>query len=431
MAAGFVAEGAPLVRVLAEEDVYTLEPPNNGAGPLWCYGCSVVVRNGDDVYASQMETGEGVPRLCNTRWLLLKRGAEGWNTIAEAEGYRQREPCPVGINRDNTLFLYVNDSITPAGTEYGPCVPNIRAYALNGADYPVRKFDPVWDRETYFTDHSYRGFAVDADANELLMLNIDAKTSIQHWSRLDGDGKTIGNGAITFPIRSCYPQVALDKGSGHVLAISDIVEPVAEWREYKFEQTQRKWDYVFRILYYAWSPDLATNDFSEPIAIADVDNTGGAISNQDLWIAPNGDAYVLYTQREVQSALLRDKFFPDKSIINALHLAVVREGAVVERRTLIEGTDKMQPGHARLHETPNGAVYAVISVSGNPSGNYLLRVYPEDPGHTLTPIPLEYAFGSYCLASVRAGNAPSNTIDIFGHRGSGRTLSYAQVAIGN
>lgn len=82
------------VRVEVEEDVYTFTPPNNGSGPLWSAGCTQIARMGDDVCISEMETGEGVPRLCNTRWRLLRRAANGWERVAQPDGYRQREPCP-------------------------------------------------------------------------------------------------------------------------------------------------------------------------------------------------------------------------------------------------------------------------------------------------------------------------------------------------
>lgn len=49
------------VKVEVEEDITTCLPPNNGAGPFWCYGSPLIVRIGDDVFVSAMETGENVP----------------------------------------------------------------------------------------------------------------------------------------------------------------------------------------------------------------------------------------------------------------------------------------------------------------------------------------------------------------------------------
>jgi hypothetical protein len=417
---------------MVEEDVYTLVSPSNGAGPLWCYGCTQIVRVGEDVIVSQMETGEDVPLLCNTRWRLLRREADGWQAFAEAEGYRQREPCPVGLTSENDLFLYVNDSLTEPGTHYQDCEPHLLRFGLDAPTDAPRKLSPQWSGTPYYTDHSYRGFGVDAERDELLLLNIDAKTSVQHWAHLTAEGETLGNGGITFPIRACYPQVALKNRSAHVMAIGDIVEPVDAWRTYKFEQTQRKWDYVFRILYYTYTPKIGEQGFSEPIEIANVDDSAGAISNQDLWIAPDGTAYVLYREQEIQTAMMRDKFFPDKpdsALRPSLLLAVVRNGEVVERRALIAGTLELAPGHARFHESTDGTLYVVVNVSGSEAGNKLLQVYPKPDEGTLVSIPLKNAFGSFCVASVRAGCKPSDTLDIFGHTTSGTTLSYAQIRL--
>ena len=56
-----------------EEIVTRYTPANNGAGPMWCYGSTVIARQGNDVYLSAIETGKDVPLLCNTRWQLRYR----------------------------------------------------------------------------------------------------------------------------------------------------------------------------------------------------------------------------------------------------------------------------------------------------------------------------------------------------------------------
>lgn len=433
------AWGEPLqVEVKAEDSVYTYVPPNNGSGPLWSYGCTQIARLGDEVFVSEMETGEGVPPLSNTRWRLLHRTESGWRMVAEADGYHQREPCPLAVLSKSDLFLNVNDSTQSAGTKYGPCEPKLLKFHVNDMDkglqplvsgsFPRETILPSWDGQPYYTDHSYRGFAADRSRGQLLMLNIDAKTSIQHACLLSSEGKTLANASVTFPIRACYPQAALGKGAAYVLAIGDIVEPIKEWREYKFEQTKREWDYVFRILYFTWSPEIEKQGFAAPIEIANVDKTAGYISNQDLWISPDGEAYIMYTECEVQGALLRDKFFAGKSLIPSLHLAVVKDGAIASRRTLIAGTEAVQPGCARFHVAENGTVYAVLYVSGPEAGNKLMRIYPPIDNPPLIPIPLKKPISGYCLASVRAGNAPSDLIDIHGPT-EGNTMAYAQVII--
>ena len=48
-----------------EEVVYAVEPANNGAGPLWCFGSTWVVRVGDDVFVSGLETLKDAKPLHN------------------------------------------------------------------------------------------------------------------------------------------------------------------------------------------------------------------------------------------------------------------------------------------------------------------------------------------------------------------------------
>jgi hypothetical protein len=361
----------------------------------------------------------------------LRRRNDGWGVVAEAEGYHQREPCPLGISED-ALFMNVNDSLTEPGTNYKPCQPYLLRFGLSGGmSHPPTPIMPKWDGVPYFTDHSYRGFALDRSRGEVLMLNVDNRTTIDHaWCYLSAAGETIASGSVHFPFRGCYSQAALREGAAWVMAISDIVEPVEEWRKYKHEKTGRDWDYVFRILYFTWSHDLREAGLVTPIEIANVDETGGHIGNQDLWVSADGRAYLMYTEREVQSALLRDRFFPARSVLDSLNLAVVEDGEVVERHTLVEGTPERSVSRARFHETPDGKVYAVLYVSGKEIRNELMQIYPEIRPAETVPLPLERPFTSFCLASVRAGNAPSNVIDIFGHSRDSQTLSYAEVRIG-
>ncbi|GMU91205.1 MAG: hypothetical protein AMXMBFR4_02630 [Candidatus Hydrogenedentota bacterium] len=424
-----LACAAPDVRVIIEEDIYTYESPNNGSGPLWSFGCTAIARIGERVFVSQMETGKDIPPLCNTRWRLLERTENGWTLRAEADGFRQREPAVLATDARKTLYLNVNDSIMPPGTQYGACEPHILAFDVDRGPFSPRKLSPQWTGTPTFTDHSYRGYAADPAASQLLMFNIDAETSVQHWCLLSMEGEPLKHGGVAFPIRSCYPQVSLKNGRAGILAIGDIVEPNEEWRAYKFEQTQRKWDYVFRVLYFSSTPDIAAQDFGPPIEIANVDATGGHITNQDLWIAPDGAAHIMYTEREVASPLMRDKFFPGKSTTNSLMLAVVRQGVVAERRLLIPGSEDEQPGHARFHLMPDGTVYALVYISGKQPRNVLMRIHPDLDVTDPVPVPLQTPLSSYLLATERAGNAPSTTIDALGAGRSDNSIAYVQIRL--
>src|SRR5437016_5338110 len=65
----------PVVEV--EEEVYQYEPANNGAGPLWCGGSTCLVRIGNEIFASGLETLKDRKPLNNCRWLLFKREENG------------------------------------------------------------------------------------------------------------------------------------------------------------------------------------------------------------------------------------------------------------------------------------------------------------------------------------------------------------------
>jgi len=238
---------------IREQIVTAYAPANNGAGPMWCYGSPLVVRRDDDVYISIIETGENVPPLCNTRWQLWRREGGAFRIVAHPGEFRQREPCPIATTGLNgPIFLSANPSTQPPGTQYGLCRPTV--WRIDDSEGAVSKSaeDPNWAPGTYFTDHSYRGFAADVARGELLLVNIHARTSAQFVSHRTSDGQWHARGKIEFPIRAAYPQLALRDGAAHVLAIGDIVEPNPQWRELKRKHLKREWDYVFRLKSTAW-----------------------------------------------------------------------------------------------------------------------------------------------------------------------------------
>jgi hypothetical protein len=291
------------MRVITEETIATCEPPNNGSGPLWCYLAPLLTRTGTDVYASIMETGADVPPLCNTRpRLYRKRGTERCQLVWAPPAFREREPCPLVTLGQGRLFLSVNTSVMPPGTYYGKCKPALLEFSRNTLSTP-KEHTPPFPQTATFTDHSYRGIAADSQRDEILLLHIDAQTSEYHYALRKHDGSWDPPGVLAFPIRACYPQVALRHRVAHVLAIGDIYEPVEEWRRYKRERTQREWDYVFRQLFYTWTPHVPSEPFRPPLEIDNVDTTGGHIMNLDLWLDKRGVAHLLYLRQQTTSLL--------------------------------------------------------------------------------------------------------------------------------
>jgi hypothetical protein len=432
-----LSQSATVVEV--EEDVTTCAPPGNGAGPFWCYGAPLIVRLGKSVFLSAMETGEDIPPLCNTRWRIFRRHDQGkWEMVQSAEKFNQREPCPIVCFSGGKLFLSVNPSTRPPGTKYGPCDPHLLEFSAAEPEKPGIPDHAQWDEDTVFTDHSYRGVAADGQRGEILLLNIHARTGEQFWSFRDADCRWSRHGRVKFPIRSCYPQVALKNRAGHILAIGDIVEPIEEWRTYKFEKTGSSWDYVFRRLFYTYTPDITKTDFSDPIEVDNLDDTAGAIRNLDLWIDDDGAAHILYLKRTVQSALMRDRFFPDVPLNTSLEYVVMRDGQIAKRTTLLkggEGASTETPGNARFHVTSDGKLLVIYYCSGRDadgnalSENRLLPVFPET-GSVAVVLNLREPFTTFFTAIERGGSAPSDIIDLFGSGRNSQALRYARINIG-
>ena len=158
----------PIVEV--EEDVYRYEPANNGAGPMWCSGSTCLVRIGDDVFASGLETLAQHKPLNNCRWMLFQRGAGGWELQQADPNGRTREPCPLVAFPDGRLFLSANPTLTPPDQHGGPARPEILQFDSARPKEPFQTLLPQWDGEPAFTEHSYRSFAADGARGELILL---------------------------------------------------------------------------------------------------------------------------------------------------------------------------------------------------------------------------------------------------------------------
>lgn len=415
------------VTVEIEETVCTVGNPNNGAGALWCYGAPLVTRIGEDVFVSAMEVGEGIQPLCNTRPRIFMRDEDEWRLVWRPDEFLEREPCPIVCFQDGQFILSVNPLIDATESRRGACNPHLLKFSASNLKTPPQVIQPKWVDDTTFTEHSYRGIAADGARGEILLLNIDAKTGEQCWSFCDAGGNWVNCGRIRFPIRACYPQVELRHRAAHVLAIGDIVEPIEERRRYKHEQTKRDWDYVFRRLFYTWTPDAATTDFVAPIEVENLDETGGHISNLDLWVDAKGDAHLLYIKQPV-TPLLRDGFFPNLHLTKSLEYCIIRRGEIVSRNTLLVGGEDITgdtPNYARFHATPDGSLFAVYTCSS--SGMKIRQIAPQ----IAEPIKLELQqpFHTFFTASERGGSKPSNVIDLFGVTSEPGKLRYARVRL--
>jgi len=423
--------------VEAEEVVTRYAPANNGAGPLWCYGSPLIVRLGESVFVSTIETGENVPPLLNTRWQLWHRSSGGWTLARHEQEYRQREPCPIAISRKGPVFLSVNPSTEPAGATHGRCEPQVLEFDPNAPGKPPRGHTPAWADGTYFTEHSYRGLAADGASGELLLLNINAKSGELFVSFCDGKRTWQAKGAIRFPIRACYPQVALRNGAAHVLAIGDIVEPVEEWKTLKYERMKRDWDYVFRRLFYTYTPGIRQAGFCPPVEIDTVEETCGHLSNLDLYIDRDGSAHLLYLKRPFQYGFIRDKYFPGRPIQVSLEHVVVNGGRIRSRNTLTqmtEGGDGLEPAYARFHIDAGGRLHVILAGTAIDGGtrmfaNFIGQIRADEGPPAFHRIDLKHPFRTFFTNTVRGGSMPSDTIDLFGTANDDPNLRYARLRL--
>jgi hypothetical protein len=434
----------PLVEV--EEEVYSYTPANNGAGPLWTHGNTCIVRLGDEVLASGIETLPDYKPLNNVRWTLFKRQADGWQLQARGDGTHEREPCPLVVFPDGHALLSINPNTCKPEEYDGTATPQVLDFALAAPTRALRTLEPAWDREIKFHAHTYRSFAADRLRREFLLIYNTAYDRA-YWTFADAQGQWVKQGALEFPfgaeydepqpIRVCYPVVALKDRAVYFCGVSDIIEPYKAWRTFKEELTKQKWDYDFRRLFFTWCDDItAAGHFQRWVEIASRDQTCGWIFPCDLHVGADGSVHILWTEKALDERL-RATFFPEAKQSIALNHAVVRQGEVVHRGTIQEwkegGTHEERPGSGRFHGLPDGRLLVFYYVSGKDaegkavSENRLVEILADGSIAAPVKVSLQKPFSSFFTATPRAGNAPSVLIDVFGD--VDKTMRYARVRL--
>lgn len=444
-----LSAGEPSVAVEVEEVVYTYTSANNGASPMWCAGSSCLLRHEDRVFATGLETLSDASPLNNCRWVLFERTETGWVRVHEDEG-RTREPAPLVGFHDGRVFVSGNPSLgkgpEPGG---GPAEPEILVFDPDKAQTPIQRLVPKWEGQPRFREHSYRSFAADGAGGEFVLFqNIDYGHA--EWTFQDRQGNWSRAGKIHWPVggeydpprplRLCYPNVALRDRAVHFFGVGDIVEPNEAWSKYKYQLTERKWDYVFRRLFYSYTPDIPEKPFGEWIEIASREETAGALWPCDLWLGENDLVHLLWTDRALDERL-KETFFPEAEQSHSLNYAVLRGGERVRQTVLLQSTEKnpgLVAGRARFHVTPSGGLYVVAFVSGRDGEgnavqeNRLLELDREGKVKAQVRVPLERPFTNFFTTTPRSGSRPSELLELLGTQ-MGRqepTIAYARIKLG-
>ena len=434
-------ESAFRIEVEAEETVYEYEAADNGAGPMWCHGNTCIVRYGDHVVVSGLETLKEVKPLHNTRWMLFERKGQDWELLLKDEKGRTREPSPLGLISNGKILLSVNPTLTEPGSYNGPAEPQILQFDTEDLRATYETLMPVWEGTPEFTEHSYRSFAVDGLENELILFQNIGYLHAE-WSFLDGEGNWISQGKLQWPwrddyevpqaVRVCYPVVQLKEREVHFLGVSDIVEPNKTWKDYKFKLTGRKWDYDFRRLFYTYSKDIVSEPFQDWVEVASREKTGGHIFPCDLWLAPDGLVHILWTERALDERL-REEFFPDEKQSHALNYAVIKGGEIIFRQPIMlsEEADELYPGRGRFQVTSDNRLfifYYVHSEIIDFRENRIVEILADHSLSAPVKVELQRPFSNFFTATVRGGSEPSDLIDVYG-RDDKNEMRYARIKI--
>jgi hypothetical protein len=435
-------EPAFTVKVEAEELVYKYEPPDNGSGPMWCHGNTCIVRFGDKIVASGMETIENGLPLNNTRWMVFERKAKAWELLVRDENDRTREPSPIGILKGaGKVLLSVNPTLTEPGVRNGPAEPQILQFDLNILLSGHETLVPTWKGNPNFTEHSYRTFVVDGRTDEFILFQNTGYEKAE-WVFFDRNGDQNSQGKLVWPwgadyekpqpIRICYPAVQLVNREIHFLGVSDIVEPKKAWKDYKFKLTGREWDYEFRRLFYTWSKDISSGQFEDWVEVSSREHTAGHIFPCDIWREPDGSVHILWTEKALDERLHED-FFPQEKQSYALNHAVLKEGEVIYRQPIMLSKDSSEwrPGRGRFQITPENRLFVFFHVNAPDRGfseNRVVEVLKDFRISAPVKVDLKRPFSSFFTATVRGGSAPSNIIDVLGEDGQ-HEMRYASIRI--
>ncbi len=435
----------PIVEL--EQDIYQYEPAGNGAGPMWCAGSTCLVRSGEHVFISGLETLPDVRPLNNCRWSLWRSAEDSWQLVYRNKRGRTREPSPLAVLPAGRVFLSANPTLTDAGVYSGPARPEIYEFDSRHAERPPRRTVPQWRGNPPFTEHSYRSFVADGRRGELLLLQNVGYTHAE-WTFRNAVGEWSAAGKLVWPfgseydrpqpIRVCYPTVMLRERAVYFCGVSDIMEPNTEWRQFKKKLTGRDWDYDFRRLFFTWSDDITTGEFHPWIEIASREKTGGHIFPCDLWVDSEKRVHLLWTERALDERL-RAEFFPEARQSHALNYAILGDGKILSRRSLVlaeEGGANVIASAARFHIAPGNHLFVVYyargtNVEGGPvSENRLVALAADGTPSKPMTISLEHPLTSFFTATVRAGNQPSQYLDLLGTRaGAQRTMSYVRIRL--
>jgi hypothetical protein len=458
LCAANTAAEPPQPTVEAEEEVYTYTPADNGADPMWCWGCTCLARAGDRLFASGLETLPNARPLNNVRWLLFGREATGgWKLLQTDPKDRTREPCPLAGFPDGRLLMSVNPTLVtdPQHEGGGPARPEILQFAAASPLAPPRTILPTWEGQPAFSEHSYRTFSADGTTGEAILLqNVGYDGSA--WTLLDPAGSTIKSGYLQWPelragdiepygatrCRVNYPDVFLRNRAVYVCGAAAF----DNWDRVTNPATQkhlmgRQWGNRWRRLFYTWTPDATAQPFHNWIEISNTMATGGWLFPGDLWVDDTGLVHLLWFEGPIDLRLRNAHFLDLTHRPNSIMYAQVRDGRIMHKTALLqggEGSGMLVPeSKPRFHVAPGGRLFVVycafdfVPPKQRTYTNWIQEIKPDGTTGEAVRLPLQHPLGGFFTVTPRGGGAPSEMLDLLGPRvGSQSTIHYARVRLG-
>ncbi|MHC4561801.1 MAG: hypothetical protein ACYS8X_03400 [Planctomycetota bacterium] len=419
---------APVVEFEYRQCLYRSVPARNGAGPLWTRH-GTVIRSGERVWASGIETLTGRVPDANVRWMLFGGGTDqaGLAKVADGGETHEREPCPMAAGRNGRVLLTANPVDCGPHQASGPGRAVVHEIDATQPDRIARTLEPQWADRLSVAGHTYRTVVADAETGEFVLLYQTAVEGAD-WVAFDADGGQAAAGQLAYPlgtgepetgsIRVCYPAVHLAGRALHYCAPADIIEPDAEFLSF-VTAAGKTFLYVFHKLYYTWTDDLLAKPFHGWALLADHSATAGWTSAQDIHVDAAGRVHLLWSERRCGDDVLRKEFFPDVPQRIALNYTVIERGRVLATKPVVEWRedhdDDKVSHRGRFQIAPDGRLYVIYIVQKDETTQNRIRRISAD-GRLGEPalLPIWPVFTRFHNASPVSGCQPSDIIDLVG-----------------
>ncbi|MCZ6634788.1 MAG: hypothetical protein O7G87_15410 [bacterium] len=305
--------------------------------PFWEYHQSIIVRHGDRVYVTIMETLEAGFSSFQKQWTLYERTEDGWQKrYSSLPNQRLNQPPLLLADRQNTLHVFA----WPEGV-----LTHFMFDMTEGLFNPA-----VGSPEPGFTEFwPWLGGSINA-SGDILTVIVTAGDPRLHYLFREATTQAWTPGTVlTFPDRlesptgfdrHTFPFVIMNGREVHIFSAQDIEDPVkiAEGASYTF--SSRRLDYYY-------SPDILKEPF-QTVPVANIENTRGWLHNDDMLLDRSGTIHILYWIQRIQSDFDTNlaqmhAFGPPGGPLT--HVEIGRPGQFTE---------------GRLWEAPDSTLYVVL-----------------------------------------------------------------------